>query len=204
MATDPYALTDLTTIKQHLNIDPLVTSQDAVLERMIDAASAKIESFLDRKVLTRSWTEYQDGRANDRILLKHWPCSKPSEVWDDPSGLFTDSSNQLASDEFELEGDPAIGIVLLGSRYFNKGTRNIKIVYDAGYATVPYDIEEACLFTVEYLYDMRSDRRIGVSTKGKNGETTTFLTNLPEFVIDMLLPYQRVEFGHANIAVQNA
>ena len=202
MAVDPYALTSLASVKSHLNIS--VTTQDTTLERMINAASNKIEKFLDRKILKRAYTEYQDGRANDRIVLRQWPCDKPTELWDDISGKFTDSSNQLDTEEYVTEGDPAIGVVLLGGLRFSRANKNIKIVYQAGYDTVPYDIEEACILTVEFMYDMRADRRIGVSSKGKNGESTSFLSDLPDFVTDMLMPYQRCEFGIAPIAIQNS
>jgi uncharacterized phiE125 gp8 family phage protein len=203
VAVDPYALTSLDTIKSHLNIPAGTTSEDEVLERMINAASEKIEQFLDRKILKRSWTEYQDGRSNDRIVLRQWPCSKPSELWDDASSEFTDASNMIDDDDFALEGDPAIGVVLLGG-WFSRANRNIKIVYEAGYDVVPYDLEEACLLTIEFMYDMRADRRVGVSSKGKNSESVKFLGNLPQFVTDMLMPYQRFEFGLSNIAVQNS
>jgi hypothetical protein len=202
MALDPYALTTLANVKSHLNIT--VATQDAKLERMINAASLKIEQFLDRKILKRSYTEYQDGRLNDRIVLRHWPCDKPTELWSDASGLFADSSNQIDANDFVLEGDPAIGVVLLNGLVFPRSNKSIKIVYQAGYDTVPYDIEEACILSVEFMYDMSADRRIGVKSKGKNGETTTFAGDLPIFVKDMLTPYQRYEFGISPIAIQNS
>lgn len=203
MTLDAFALTSLADVKNHLNIGPSITTQDAVLIRIINAASAQIESYIDRKVLKRAYNEFQDGRNNDRTITRQWPIEKPTQVWDDPSGLFTNATNQLAVSEYEVEGDPAIGIVLIGGRRFSKSTRNVRIVYQAGFDVVPYEISEACIWTVEFLYDMRSDRRIGVSSKGKNAESTTFLGDLPEVVKNMLLPYQRVEFALANVAVQN-
>jgi len=204
MAVDPFALTTLADVKSHLNIPVGNVSQDETLERMINSSSAKIENFLSRRILQRAYNEYQDGRSNDRILLSQWPVEFPSEVWVDSSGLFTDVSNQLDSADYVLEGDPAIGIVLLGGRLFSKGIKNIKIVYNGGYVTVPYNIAESCIMTVEYMYDMRSDRRIGVTSKSKNSENVTYIQDLPEFVINTLLPYQRFfEFDQASIAVQN-
>jgi hypothetical protein len=204
MAVDANALTSLATVKSHLNIGVLITNQDTKLERLINASSAKIENFLDRKILTRSYTEYQDGRRADRIILKQWPIEKPSELWDDPSGLFTDVSTQIDSADFDIENDGDAGLVqLLNGLRFGRGSRNIKAVYNAGFATVPYDVEEACIMTVEFLYDLAQDRRIGVSSKGKNNESTSFLSDLPDIVQNMLVPYQRSEFGLASIAVQN-
>ena len=202
MAVDPNALTTLEDVKQHLDIPVTNIDQDAILERMINAASQKIESFLDRRIKKRSWTEFQDGRRNDRIVLRQWPCEKPTELWNDPSSKFTDTDNQLDPADFELEGDPAIGVVLIGRRFSN-GNRSIKIVYEAGYDTIPFDLSEACIMTVEFMYDMRSSRRLGTSTKNKNSETISYLGDLPDFVLKMIEPYQRFDFGHASIAVQN-
>lgn len=203
---DTYALTALLSAKEHLNIKEAETGQDNVLTRMINASSQMIENYLDRKVLTRSHTEYYDGRKNDRILLSNWPVTAVSELWDDSSGEFTDLANKFDVAEFRIDGDGAnaSGVVLLSGLKFGGGARSIKAVYTAGYASVPYIVQEACLLHVEYMFDMRSDRRIGVQTKGKNQESTTFLGTLPEFVTDMLTPYMRIEFPLAYQGVQNS
>lgn len=201
MALDAFALTSLDNVKSYLNIPTLTITQDTTLERMINASSAKIETFLDRKILKRTFTEYQDGRSSDRILVKEWPAEKPTELWIDSSSQFTDITTQLPDSDFVLEDE--IGVQLINGRGFGKGRRNIKVVYEAGYTTVPYDIEEACIMTVAFFYDLRSDRRIGVSQKGKNSENTTFLDDLPAIVKGMINPYRRIEFGFGSVAVQN-
>jgi len=201
---DSNALTVLLTAKEHLNIPEADVTQDNVIKRLINASSAMIEDYLDRKILSRTYTEYYDGRGNDRMLLSNWPVTKPTELWDDPSSLFTDTSNKFDLAEYEVDGDGpnAIGVVLLGQR-FGKGTRNIKVVYVAGYATVPYIIQESCLLHIEFMYTMRQDRRIGTQTKGKNQENITYRGTLPEFVQEMLTPYRRMEVPLAYKGVAN-
>jgi len=200
MALDIYALTTLEDVKSHLNIPISTITQDDTLERMINASSAKIEGYLDRKILKRTYTEYQDGRSSDRIVLKQWPIEKPTELWIDHTSNFIDVKNQLDSSRYHVEDD--FGVQLIGTM-FPRGRRNIKIVYQAGYDTVPYDIAEAAIMTVSFLYDMRSDRRIGVGQKGKNSENTTFLGELPEFVTNLLEPHKRMDFGILGTAVNN-
>lgn len=201
---DPYALTTVENAKQHLNIPVANNDHNDILTRFINSATAKIETFLDRKVLKRAYTEFQDGRGNDRVLLRNWPADKPTELWIDQSSLFTDTANQLDLGEYELElsSDGGIGVILLPGKRFTRGRRNIKLVYEAGYSTVPMWAEEAALWTVEFFYDMRGDRRVGVSSKGKNAETTAFRSDLPEFVMNMLEPHKRAEWPIANIAVE--
>lgn len=206
MAVDTYALTSLAVVKEHLNIPALTTTFDSILERMINSSSLKIENYINRKVKKRAYTEYQDGRSNKRTLLKQWPADKPTEVWVDSSSEFTDVTNKLAATDYDLDQDSeglGLGIVLLNGLYFSKGTRNVKIVYEAGYATIPYDLADACIWTVEYFYDMRSDRRIGTSSKGKNNENINYYPDLPEVIKDQLDKYRRVEFPSANVAVGN-
>jgi len=198
---DTYALTTLADIKEHLNIPTLTITQDNILIRMINAASMMIEQFLDRKVLQRSYTEFYDGRSNDRFLLRQWPAVKPSELWVDSSSLFTDVLNKKGTNEYELEGD--CGVLLLNGVRFPKGIRNIKVVYLGGFTTVPYIIAEACIGTVEFMYDMKSDRRIGVTSKSKNAETVTFISDLPPVIKTMLTPFQRFEFPSSAQGIQN-
>jgi uncharacterized phiE125 gp8 family phage protein len=192
---DPYALITLGAVKEHLNIPDATTTQDNVLTRYINVSMELIERELDRKILSRSYTEYYDGRSTNRILLRNWPIISVSELWNDPSGDFTDTSNQLSASDFNIdgEGEAAIGVLLRNGLLFSKASRSIKAVYTAGYATVPYTLQEASILHIEYLYDARADRRIGISTKGKNQENTTFLTDLPDFVKNMLDPYRRME-----------
>lgn len=201
---DTYALTTLGGVKEHLNILDADTTQNNVLTRMINSSTQMIENWLDRRVLRRQYTEYYDGRGNNRMLLANWPVEKPSELWDDTSSEFTDVSNKLATTEYQVDGDGPnpVGVVLIGRR-FSKGTRNIKVIYYAGWTAVPAVIEEACILHVEFMFQMRSDRRIGTQTKGKNQENITYRSDVPEFVKEMLYPYQRIEVPLANNPVAN-
>lgn len=201
---DSNALAALGSVKEHLNIPEADVTQDNVLIRMINASSAMIEDYLDRKIKTRTYTEYYDGRGNDRMLLSHWPVTKPTELWDDIGSEFTDIGTRIALADYEVDGDGdnAIGIVLNGLR-FSKGTRNIKVIYDAGYSTVPYVIQESCILHVEFMYIMRQDRRIGTQTKGKNQENITYRGDLPDFVKQMVEPYRRMETPLAYKPVRN-
>ena len=197
----PYALTTLETAKIHLGIPAANTDYDEIIKRYVNVATGKVESYCDRKFIARQYTEYQDGFANDRTLLDQWPASKPTELWIDPDSEFTDVTRKLELTQYELEHSArgeGIGIVLTKDcRLFPRGRRNIKIVYTAGYADLdelPDEIEDACLWTMEFLYDMRNDRRIGTSIKSKNQENITYYQDLPEFVQKTLDQYKRVEW----------
>lgn len=197
MAIDPYALTSIAAAKSHLGIMPADTSQDSVLERFINSSSMKIENYINRKILKREYTEYQDGRGNDRILFRQWPAEMPTELWDDDS-LIDPSEYQL-----EDSSDGGIGLILTDGMRFSRGNQNIKVIYEAGYTTVPYDIEDACIFMVEFLYTAKQDRRVSVTSKSKNGESTQFRDDLPKYILDILDRYARVEFTLTSAPVGN-
>lgn len=200
----PYAMTTLDAAKEHLGIPGANTTYDDIVTRYINASSGRIESYCDRKFIQRSFTEYQGGIANDRILLGQWPANKPTELWIDSTGLFTDADKQLDTGAYELDFSArgeGIGVVLTGGagchQLFPRGRRNIKIVYTAGYAdldALPDELEDACLWGMEFLYDMRNDRRIGTATKSKNQETITYYEDLPKIITQILDNYRRVEW----------
>jgi hypothetical protein len=199
---DPNALVTLDEAKQQLGIPTAETFSDDVVTRMINSSLEYIEQFTDRKILSRSYTEYQDGRRNDRILLKQWPVTAVAELWDDPASEFTDTGTQFDASEFAIDGDET-GVVLLNGRQFIDGTRNLKIVYTGGYATAPYALIEASLWIVHFLYDKKQDKSVQVESKNKNNESTRFIKKMPPFIDDMLMPYKRFEWPQANAPVAN-
>jgi hypothetical protein len=201
----PYALTSLETVKEHLGVPPATLTYDDLLKRLINASSARVEAHCDRFLKRRTGiVDYHDGIAGNRLLLNQWPAEIPTELWIDPTGEFTDVDYKLASGDYYLETSAkgeGVGIVLAGGRSFPNGIRNIKILYDAGYATVPSDLEDACIWFVEYLYNMRNDRTVGLETKGKNQENTTYRGDIPPIVKEHLELYRRLEWGSAFRAV---
>jgi len=210
MAVTPltYALVDLADTKEHLGVPVVNTTYDDIIQRFINATTDRLEKITGRRLKQRTGiAEYQDGLGNNRILMHEWPVVKPTEVWVDNSSAFTDANNQLAVSDYELEESPrgeGVGIVLVGgcSRLFSKGTRNIKIVYDGGYAVVPADLQDAAFWGVEYLWNMRTDDSIGVITKGKNQENTTFREAMPLIIQETIDAYTRFEFALGNRAVR--
>jgi len=205
MALNTNALTLLATAKDHLDIPVADLTEDSKVERLINTASQFIENFCKRKLVNATYTQYIDGRASNRILLKEWPVTggastngKP-EVFIDNSSIFGAGSE---IDDVEYDVASNIEIVRIGCARGNgsiwpKGQRNIKVIYDAGLGTtgtMPSDIEQACLDYVLWLYDMGSDRRVGRNTKTKGDESVSFETRLPPHIELILEPYVRSDF----------
>lgn len=192
------ALTTLANAKEHLGIPNGNTDFDNLINRLIGEATRRIETYCDRFLEQRlAVEEFQDGFAQNRILLNQWPAVKPSELWIDGSGEFTDTDKKLDPSEYDLDlsaKGEGIGVVLKGGCYFPNGIKNIKVVYDCGYATIPEDLEGACLWTVQFLYETRTNLSVSVETKGKNQENITYRGDLPAFVKETLNIYKRFEW----------
>lgn len=198
MPISAYALTTLANAKEHLGIPVITTTFDNLVTRFINEATSKIEIYCDRFLKQRTGIiEYQDGFAQNRLLLDQWPAVKPTELWIDCSGEFTDVTRKLATADYALDFSArgeGIGVVLTNRCFFPNGIKNIKIKYDGGFATVPDDLEGACLWTLQFLYNMRGTEAVNIQTKGKNQENTTYRDNLPPLITDTLLAYKRFEW----------
>jgi hypothetical protein len=124
---------------------------------------------------------------------------KPTEVNSDGTWAFGTATKLDAAD---YNVDDA-GWLMLRSGVFARGTRNIKVVYQGGYASVPSAIEEACLMLVEYFYMHRNDRRSGIKGKSKNGENISYIETIPKNILSMLDSYCRTDFPSSEAVVDN-
>lgn len=202
MALNANALTTLAMAKTYLKIPTLETSKDTLVEFWINVASQRLEQETNRKLLQQSITEYHHGRASNLLLLREWPiASLPyPQVFLDMASQFPPSS-EIASSEIHITDDA--NSLLLAGRQFPRGYHNIKVVYTAGYATVPPDLENACLWLVSWYDAARENKDIGRESKTKGDETTSFLQDAPKDVRDTLLNYKRTEVPSAWAPVFN-
>ena len=63
--------------------------------------------------------------------------------------------------------------------------------YVAGYATIPYDIRQACVELVSIRYKEKD--RVGLTSKALAGETTSYnVKDMPDHVKTILKQYRNV------------
>lgn len=236
MTIDPYSLTTLANLKAFMGIS--VATDDAILEKCIDRASAAIESYTARQFLSRRYYEIRDCYGANRIALRQYPVTIVRFVgagWTNVMSVnstigtdafasvslstdhlqlyrvsstgaesstqlaFTssgnDSTSELAVSINATTGFSASSLINVPSYYLRKlegrdlrtatayleaptqslgnyqadlehgivygpgiqAYRSILIDYTAGYATVPYDIEQACVMLAARFY--RSGKR---------------------------------------------
>lgn len=209
MALAQNALVTMAEAKDQLSITTTTPELDARVERWINAASQMIETYLDRKLIYQTYTERKDGRRSDRIILSQFPVVSVVSLHDDINWGFT-STSLIDANDYWIEEDSTI---VLKGFFFARGNRNIKIVYSAGYKSpvlgglgpeLPKDLSYACLLTVEWLEKMRNDKRVGVTSKSKNGESISFTNELPLEVRNMIDRYMTYDFPIADSSTGNS
>ena len=176
-------LTNLADVKGWLNIND--TNSDTLLTRLITAASQFMQTWMNRTIAEAAYTETRNGVYSDRIAVANFPLVSVSSVTVDGQAILPSPDGIQAGYVF----DQRFIYQLQGK--FTRGTQNVQLAYTAGYVVVPFELEQACIELVSWRY--REKDRIGMSSKGLAGETTTFsLKDIPPTTLAMLNNYKKV------------
>lgn len=156
MALSDNALTTVGNVKLWIALDPTDTSQDALIEELINIVSESVQTFIDRDLKKQNFTEHLNGTGNSLINVKNYPITVINEI----------KVNEIVLDstDFELTSDDAkrgqiyrefgwnMKTTIVGLNFDpGRQLRNINIDYDAGYVlptvpqteprTLPFDLE---------------------------------------------------------------
>lgn len=173
------AYATLADVKSWLRIDAANTSEDALLTRMVAFATAWIQTYLSREVLSSTHTETHDGVGGWRQCVRHLPVTAVASVTID-DGIVEPIRYRF--DEFG---------VAMKSSSFPRGFGNVVVTYTGGYAVVPDDIVQCTIDIVAFNYRRRE--RIGHASKAMAGEVTAFITSdIPPECRQVLAQYRRV------------
>jgi len=173
------ALTTLAQIKSFLNVPTTVTSQDAWLSALLLAADASIKQYCGRNFEQATYTEFYSGNGTKFLTLRQRPVTSITNIWLDHYGHYGFGDNPFTSATLLTQGkDYALDLDESGTQsrsglvgrintvwsdvprqyYTGRVTAesgpsfgNIKVIYTAGYATIPQDVQYACCFVVAYM-----------------------------------------------------
>jgi hypothetical protein len=169
-------LTTLAAVKQWLLLTGTGASDD-VLNTLISACSTYIQNWLNRTIALATYTEVRNGLGTPLIVTQQFPIVSVASVTVDgvPIQPRPALAPNMTSSCFGGYVFSDIAIMLSGG-VFPRGVQNVQFVYDAGYASVPPDIDHAC---VEMIGDwFKYSNRIGMLSEGIEGQTISF-TNVP-------------------------
>lgn len=114
MAVGTYALSTLAELKAHLGIT--VSTDNTILEGYIDAATAKIERWVGRQILLRTYSEWYGGNDVRTVRVKQYPVNNVTGVYTGLAAAFTIAST-VSSDiraQISVNTEP-LGTVVSGA-----------------------------------------------------------------------------------------
>lgn len=138
-------LTTLERMKARLGITD--TSQDENLTILIQAASDAVAAFLGYDPTLLSYSEVRDGNGRDKMVTNYAPVKSVSSVQVNEQ-TYTEASDYKGPG-YQYDD---LAIFLMGGAAFQKGRRNVRLAYTAGYDPIPGDIQEAVEQTVHSMY----------------------------------------------------
>lgn len=163
----------LSDARLHLRIDADNTAEDALIQQMIQAATAHAENYLNRALLNTVFEQKFDSWNNNELMLFRTPVSAVSSVkYFDTTG----NEQTLSVEAYELDStiEPSVLVPKFNQTWPSlRGHRNDVVVrYTAGYGSaatdVPKPIVQAILLIVTSLYENREDRVFRMPTASIN------------------------------------
>jgi uncharacterized phiE125 gp8 family phage protein len=201
MALNSNALTTLANAKAWLKIPTLETGTDSMVEMFINAASDDVEQYTQRKLKAQSHTETHHGRGSNAIMCLEFPLNSVTELRIDWEATFTDPSTLIDPDRYRIEASS--GCVFLRNQSFPKGYNNIRVIYNAGYATIPSGLEQAVLWIVAFNHRIWETKNIARPSKSKDGESASFGQAWPDHIMAALNKFKRTEFPNLDAPIWN-
>ena len=179
------------------------TGADSLLETLIsrfDAAAAAYLGYPKQaggtvSIEVGTYTEYLDGGIDHpdgrELLLMVRPVVSVTSLFDDPDQHYDDTTDQISADNILLYGIEG-RIVLRNDKTdpnFSGAKRAVRVVYTAGYSSIPTAIQHACCLQVAHWFNGRG--HIGKTNVSASGQTAAVmsLALLPE-VKEALAPYR--------------
>lgn len=179
-------LTTVANVVQYLNLNTAAaTAANALLTRLVLAGSAFIESNLNRVFEVTAYTEVRNGKGESWITFYDYPVTSVQSVTINGQSI-------LAQPQWGFPGYTFDATRLaLHHHKFWRGNLNVVLNYTAGYSTIPMEVEQSCIDLV--CRKFKEKDRIGVNSRGINGEMTNFSkTDMTDELKSVLRAYQKV------------
>ncbi len=186
-------LTTLANVKGWLSPPLTTTADDALLTRLITAASQFIQTWLGRQIAQQTYTETRDGNGGRKLVFANAPVSAVTSLTIDgiaipPAPNPTTAGYVFSPTMLYLQGTipgPSRDIYA-----FSRGFQNVVVNYSAGYPATPPETEQACIELAALRYRERD--RVGQVSKNLAGEVVSFSQkDMPADVQTVLEQYRR-------------
>ncbi len=134
--TTPSATATLTTLAK---VQAYVTTSatSGQINTAIGWATKLIQSYTDRDLIQTTYTDAYDGNCRRFFYLRQYPVISITSVTLDDEALVENTDYRLTEDSLALDYTDSEE----SSWIWTRGYRNLVVVYTAGYATIPVDLE---------------------------------------------------------------
>jgi hypothetical protein len=181
-----------TTAKVKATLGRTDSGDDTQLGLLVTKASAWIENYCDRIFGTASYTEYLTGGGDDLLYPKHWPVTSITSVNYD-TGKDWDTGTAVDSGDLFILSDTMIQA--LGYIFSQTALGAVKVVYVAGYATIPAEIEHAANVLTCQMFKQAKGERFGLTgqvlSAAAGAVKVDIIIDLPPDVKSILEKYRR-------------
>jgi Phage gp6-like head-tail connector protein len=161
-------------------------TDDALLTRLVTAASQYIQAYLNRQIALADYLEVRDGTGGQRLQFACFPVTAVLSLSIDDQAVPPATSVSTVGYIFSPTQLAVRGYM------FKCGIQNVAIVYTAGYSTVPPEIAQACIELVALRYRERT--RAGEVSKSLGGAETVSYSqkDLSDGIKTLLQQYRAV------------
>lgn len=166
-----------TRIAAYLNLGTdTLGSRGELLAAIGSSVQAAIEARTGRTFEAKDYTETYDGNGRRTLFLRWDPIVSVTTVTVD-SDVWTDYAVRDGS------------VTLKYGALFPCGVDNVEVVYRAGYETPPEALVQAGVYWSAEIFKDRD--RIGISSIGAGGQTSSYVRDVPPFVEKLIAPFVR-------------
>lgn len=189
------ALITVAEFKDYLGQSTGSTSYENRYADLINTASYRFNSVTDRKLKARATTELRDGTGLNYIHTNEWPINNTAATIDirvDTDREFT-TGDKVDSTSIVIYS--TYGEIKLDGDIFSQGMQSVKLVYNAGYATIPFDLQYACKEYCHVLWSREQTNHVAVKSESVEGSNVTYEPDMPLTVRRILESYKRADIS---------
>jgi len=151
--------------KSHLRVD--VSTEDTLIDSIVDAATGVVEAYTGRQLIDATWKLYMDDFPSQQIVLPYPPMQSIDSI----EYVDTDGTTQTwSSSEYRVDTDmePCRITEAEGESWpaSDDVTQAVTITYSAGYGSSGSDVPEAIRQAIRLLIGHYYENREEVTSGG--------------------------------------
>jgi len=162
--------------------------KDDVLNILIAAMSDFIEGYCSRTFASTVYTDEEyDGNAAYEMRLKNFPVITFTSLEKNNKWNNNDDWEDVDTEDYWVDLDTGI---VTKTTVFNKGKQNYRANYTAGYATIPNDLQYACMVMVSEALARKDNTGLKSESLGDHSVTYMDIIEQNGVVKDILNGYR--------------